>query len=168
MNKLYINILLFSTLFLLLINIIRYKNKETFINTKLELSPINIIKKYIYESGDEGDSGDISTINLNKIFMCPACPGESIDQSQNPFADNMREIVKQKVREGLTDDEIKQYFVDRYGVRVLLEPPVRNNTLVLWIVPPIGISILAIILISIMKMKRRISDNIEIDDSSIE
>ena len=80
----------------------------------------------------------------------------------------MREIVKQKVREGLTDDEIKQYFVDRYGVRVLLEPPVRNNTVVLWIVPPIGISILAIILISIMKMKRRISDNIEIDDSSIE
>ena len=106
--------------------------------------------------------------NLNKILMCPACPGESIDQSQNPLSSKMRDIVKQKVEEGLTDDEIKEYFVDRYGVRVLLEPPVRNNTLVLWIVPPIGISILAIILISIMKMKRRISDNIEIDDSSIE
>ena len=106
--------------------------------------------------------------NLNKVLMCPVCPGESIDQSQNPLADNMREIVKQKVREGLTDDEIKQYFVDRYGVRVLLEPPVRSNTLVLWIVPPISISILAIVLISIMKMKRRISDNIEIDDSNIE
>ena len=106
--------------------------------------------------------------NLNKILMCPVCPGESIDQSQNPLASNMREIVKQKVKEGLTDDEIKQYFVDRYGVRVLLEPPVRSNTLVLWIVPPVSISILAIILITIMKMKRRISDNIEINDSSIE
>ena len=106
--------------------------------------------------------------NLNKILMCPVCPGESIDQSQNPLASNMREIVKQKVKEGLTDDEIKQYFVDRYGVRVLLEPPVRSNTLVLWIVPPISISVLAIILITIMKMKRRISDNIEINDSSIE
>ena len=106
--------------------------------------------------------------NLNKILMCPVCPGESIDQSQNPLASNMREIVKQKVKEGLTDDEIKQYFVDRYGVRVLLEPPVRSNTLVLWIVPPISISILAIILITIMKMKRRISDNIEINDSSVE
>jgi len=106
--------------------------------------------------------------NLNKILMCPACPGESIDQSQNPLASNMREIVKQKVKEGLTDDEIKQYFVDRYGVRVLLEPPVRSNTLVLWIVPPISICILAIILITIMKMKRRVSDNIDIGDSSIE
>ena len=106
--------------------------------------------------------------NLNKVLMCPVCPGESIDQSQNPLSSKMRDIVKQKVEEGLTDDEIKEYFVDRYGVRVLLEPPVRSNTLVLWIVPPISISILAIVLISIMKMKRRISDNIEIDDSSIE
>ena len=105
---------------------------------------------------------------LNKVLMCPVCPGESLDQSQNPLASNMREIVKQKVKEGLTDDEIKQYFVDRYGVRVLLEPPVRSNTLVLWIVPPISICILAIILITIMKKKRRISDNIEINDSSIE
>ncbi len=106
--------------------------------------------------------------NLNKVLMCPVCPGESIDQSQNPLSSKMRDIVKQKVEEGLTDDEIKEYFVDRYGVRVLLEPPVRSNTLVLWIVPPISISILAIVLISIMKMKRRISDNIEIDDSNIE
>ena len=106
--------------------------------------------------------------NLNKVLMCPVCPGESIDQSQNPLSSKMRDIVKQKVEEGLTDDEIKEYFVDRYGVRVLLEPPVRSNTLVLWIVPPISISILAIILITIIKMKRRISDNIEINDSSIE
>ena len=41
--------------------------------------------------------------NLNKVLMCPVCPGESIDQSQNPLSSKMRDIVKQKVKEGLTD-----------------------------------------------------------------
>ena len=53
--------------------------------------------------------------NIGNSIMCPICPGESIDQSQNELAVQMRSIVREKIREGFTDQEVKQYFA---GVEV--------------------------------------------------
>ena len=47
---------------------------------------------------------------LNKVLMCPVCPGESLDQSQNELSAQMRAIVKEKIDEGWTDKQIKDYF----------------------------------------------------------
>ena len=60
--------------------------------------------------------------SVNAVLMCPVCPGESIDQSQNEIATNMRTIVKDFVEDGKSEEEIKDYFVDRYGPVILLEP----------------------------------------------
>ena len=59
-------------------------------------------------------SDEEKTINsLNAVLMCPVCPGESIDQSQNEIAMNMRTIVKDFVENGKSEEEIKDYFVGR-------------------------------------------------------
>ena len=58
---------------------------------------------------------ELRVISLNKEIMCPVCPGESIDQSQNDLAIQMRFIVTKLVDEGKSDEEIKEYFVQRYG-----------------------------------------------------
>ena len=76
---------------------------------------------------------------LNKVIMCPVCPGESIDQSQNTLASQMRAIVVEKLDEGWTEGKIKEFFVDRYGPSVLLEPPSDGFNLMVWILPPIAI-----------------------------
>ena len=55
---------------------------------------------------------------LNKAIMCPVCPGESIDQSQNPLAVQMRAIVDEKLEEGWDEGRIKDFFVERYGPSV--------------------------------------------------
>ena len=73
---------------------------------------------------------------LNKTIMCPLCPGESIDQSQNPLSIQMRAAVSEKLAEGWTDDQIREFFVERYGPSVLLEPPTEGFGLAAWIVPP--------------------------------
>ena len=44
--------------------------------------------------------------SINKMLMCPVCPGESIDQSQNDLAINMKRIVKEQIAEGKTDKQI--------------------------------------------------------------
>ena len=72
---------------------------------------------------------------LNQIIMCPACPGESIDQSQNQLAIQMRGVVLQKLEEGWSDKEIKDFFVERYGPSVLLEPPTSGVGAAAWITP---------------------------------
>ena len=76
---------------------------------------------------------------LNKVIMCPVCPGESIDQSQNTLASQMRVIVAEKLDAGWTEGQIKEFFVDRYGPSVLLEPPSDGFNLMVWILPPIAI-----------------------------
>lgn len=74
---------------------------------------------------------------LNKSIMCPICPGESIDQSQATIAIQMRAIVRDKLDDGWTDDQIRNFFVDRYGPSVLMEPPTDGFSILAWIVPPV-------------------------------
>ena len=73
--------------------------------------------------------------SLNKEIMCPVCPGESIDQSQNPLAIQMRNLISEKIELGWSDEKIKDFFVDRYGPRVLLAPPSQGFGLWAWIIP---------------------------------
>ena len=94
---------------------------------------------------------------INRDLMCPVCPGESIDQSQNPVAVQMRGIVVERLRDGWTEDEIKAYFVESYDSRVLMEPPRSGPNLLAWLVPPVAVAgamgILALVLWS-MRTRR--------------
>ena len=92
---------------------------------------------------------------LNKAIMCPICPGESIDQAQNTLALQMRGIVRDKLADGETEDQIKQFFVERYGPSVLLEPPRRGFSLTAWVVPPLAVAAgLGLFLTALRIMKR--------------
>ena len=94
---------------------------------------------------------------INKTVMCPVCPGESIDQSQHPRATAMRAVVDEKLAEGSSNDDIRQYFVDRYGPSVLLEPPREGLNWLVWIVPPVGLLAAAIALYLVLRMAVRTS-----------
>ena len=88
----------------------------------------------------ESDVPDIErrAQDLNETIMCPVCPGESIDQSANPLAGQMRDIVYEKINEGWTDRQIEDFFVERYGASVLLQPPAEGFSLAAWVVPPVA------------------------------
>ncbi len=92
---------------------------------------------------------------LNKTIMCPVCPGESIDQSQNELAAQMRDIVAEKVQQGWTDEQIRAFFVDRYGPSVLLEPPRQGFNLMAWVVPPAAVAGAGVALYFVLRMMRR-------------
>ena len=99
--------------------------------------------------------------DLNKGIMCPVCPGESIDQSQNTLAVQMRQIVMNKIQEGWSNEEITQFFVDRYGPSVLMSPPLAGFNVTVWLVPPIA-TLLAFTCLYFMmqKMRRRSASDI--------
>ena len=92
---------------------------------------------------------------LDKAIMCPVCPGESIDQSQNPLAAQMRAIVLEQLQEGRTESEIKDFFVERYGTSVLLEPPASGFSLVVWVLPPLAVGAAALTLFLALRLMRR-------------
>lgn len=93
--------------------------------------------------------------DLNKAIMCPVCPGESIDQSQNPLAVQMRAIVMKKLEQGQTENQIKEFFVEGYGPSVLLEPPREGFTLVVWLLPPLALAGALLVLFLALRVMRR-------------
>lgn len=91
---------------------------------------------------------------LNKSIMCPVCPGESIDQSQNSLSIQMRAIVREKLGEGWTDQQIRDFLVERYGPSVLMEPPTTGFNLAAWIVPPVAFALAIAALLLTLKWMR--------------
>ena len=78
---------------------------------------------------------------VDQSLICPICPGETIDRSQVQLAKDMQVIVREQIDAGRTDEEIRQFFVDRYGERVLAAPPREGFHWLVWAVPPTGIAL---------------------------
>ena len=84
-------------------------------------------------SGDPSPEDRAYALGLR--IKCPVCQGSAIGDSPSETAQTMMQIVREKVAAGESDAQIEQYFVDRYGDWVLLDPPASGKTLVLWLVP---------------------------------
>ena len=78
---------------------------------------------------------------VEQSLICPICPGETIDRSQVQLAKDMQAIVRVQIDEGRSDAEIRQFFVDRYGERVLASPPREGFHWLVWAAPPVGIAL---------------------------
>ncbi len=68
-------------------------------------------------------------------LRCLVCQNQSIDDSAAPLARDLRLIVREHLKAGNTDAEIRDYLVQRYGDFVLLKPPLEVSTLLLWGTP---------------------------------
>jgi len=72
---------------------------------------------------------------IGKDLRCPVCQNQSIDDSDADLARDLRLLVRKRLVAGDNDSQVKQYIVDRYGDYVLLDPPFKTVTLVLWLGP---------------------------------
>lgn len=72
---------------------------------------------------------------VGRSLRCVVCQNQSIDESDAPLAVDMRELVRNRLREGDSNAEVISYMRERYGDYVLLKPPVQTNTYILWLAP---------------------------------
>ncbi|RAP57667.1 cytochrome c-type biogenesis protein [Oleiagrimonas sp. MCCC 1A03011] len=73
--------------------------------------------------------------HLTRELRCLVCQNESLLDSQAELAQQMRHIIYEQMQNGRSDDEIKQYLVDRYSDYVLYDPPLKPSTWLLWFGP---------------------------------
>jgi len=73
--------------------------------------------------------------HLFQQFRCLVCQNESIDDSDADLAHELRQIVRQQVAAGRSDDQIRAFLVDRYGEFILLKPRLSIGNAVLWLTP---------------------------------
>jgi cytochrome c-type biogenesis protein CcmH len=74
-------------------------------------------------------------IGLAENLRCLVCQNESLASSHAELAEDLRREVREQMQKGMSDQEIIDYLVSRYGDFVLYDPPVKSYTLVLWFGP---------------------------------
>ena len=74
-------------------------------------------------------------VALHKTLRCLVCQNQSIHDSNASLARDLRQIVRERIEAGDSDEQVIQYIVDRYGDWVLLDPPFKLKTLALWFGP---------------------------------
>ena len=72
---------------------------------------------------------------LTTELRCLVCQNQTIADSDAPLAHDLRDEIYAMMQAGKTDAEIKEFMVQRYGDFVLYRPPVKSNTLLLWLAP---------------------------------
>ncbi len=76
---------------------------------------------------------------LSEELRCMVCQNQSIDDSEAPLAHDLRVLVRQRLEAGDSDKQVLAYLVARYGDFVLLKPPFKPETLLLWGLPPLAL-----------------------------
>ncbi len=72
---------------------------------------------------------------IAKRLQCPVCEGVSVADSPSELAGQMRAVIRSKLEQGESEQQIVAYFVERYGDAVLVEPPRRGFGLAVWLGP---------------------------------
>jgi cytochrome c-type biogenesis protein CcmH len=82
---------------------------------------------------------DDATRHLASQLRCPVCQGVSIQDSPTELAQEMKGVIRQQLSDGRTPDQVKAFFVERYGEWVLLEPEPRGFNLLVYLLPILGL-----------------------------
>ena len=73
--------------------------------------------------------------SLAEELRCLVCQNQTLADSNAPLAEDLRNQVREKMREGKSDKEVVDFLVERYGDFVLYRPPLKATTIVLWFGP---------------------------------
>jgi cytochrome c-type biogenesis protein CcmH len=75
--------------------------------------------------------------NMSRELRCMVCQNQSIDDSEAPLARDLRLLVRERIAAGDSDAQVIDFLVARYGEFVLLKPRFEQQTLLLWLLPPL-------------------------------
>lgn len=114
------------------------------------LAFIGAIWSYMSLHNSTQETLDQHVQHIASQLKCPICQGESVAESQVSLAQEMRGVIRQKIQEGESDQQIIQFFSDRYGSQIVWSPPLSGFGVLAWLVPIMllltGIGIVALTL----------------------
>lgn len=85
------------------------------------------------------DELDVRARAVAKQLQCPVCESVSVADSPAELAVQMRGVIRAKLEAGESEPQILSYFVDRYGDGILVEPPRRGVSLLVWLGPIVAL-----------------------------
>ena len=92
---------------------------------------------------------------LSEVLRCPKCQNQNLAGSNSQIAEDLRRELHRLLLDGMTDQEIKDHMVERYGDFVLYKPPIKASTVILWALPVALLVIGFIGISSVVRTRRR-------------
>jgi cytochrome c-type biogenesis protein CcmH len=90
---------------------------------------------------------------ISAELRCMVCQNQSIDDSDAPLARDLRILVRERLKAGESDDSIHAFLTARYGDFILLKPPLKLGTALLWLGPPL-VMLLGALMILVRRSRR--------------
>lgn len=103
-------------------------------------------------------------INISEEMRCLVCQNESLAGSRAELAQDLRNELRQLLKNGKSDDEIKEFMVTRYGDFVLYRPPVKRATWLLWGGPFVLLLLAILFLLKHLWEQNRVPEDAEMLD----
>jgi cytochrome c-type biogenesis protein CcmH len=89
-------------------------------------------------------------------LRCVVCQSLSVADSPSETAHQMKDIIRERLAAGETPEQVRAYFVEKYGTWILLSPPRQGFNLLVWVVPFVGLGLgLVLVLIVVRRWSRR-------------
>jgi len=83
--------------------------------------------------------GEEAVYEIAAQLRCVVCQNLSVADSPSEMAQQMRAMIRERLATGDTPEQVVQYFVERYGDWILLAPKRQGFTLLVWVLPPLGL-----------------------------
>jgi cytochrome c-type biogenesis protein CcmH len=95
---------------------------------------------------------------INRELRCLVCQNQTIADSNATLAQDLRREVREMIAAGKTDDEIRDFMIERYGDFVLYRPRMTGQNLLLWAAPGLLLLIGAVVLVRVVRRRAQESD----------
>lgn len=112
----------------------------------------------------EPTPSDDEVNEIAKRMFCPVCENIPLDVCATEACEQWREMIREKLTEGWTEEEIFDYFVELYGDRVLSEPPRSGLNWMIYVLPPIFMAIGVYIIIRGFKTWNKPVESLVVDE----
>jgi cytochrome c-type biogenesis protein CcmH len=101
--------------------------------------------------------------SLYQELRCLVCQNQSLADSNAPLAEDLRNEIREMAVAGKSEPQIVAYLVARYGDFVLYKPPVKANTLLLWLGPFVLLLLALLALIWVLRSAKKVSQDVPLD-----
>ncbi|MDA9671570.1 cytochrome c-type biogenesis protein CcmH [bacterium] len=101
----------------------------------MKILKLFLIILFIFPINSLKADNEILKNKIAKNLRCLICQGQSVYDSDSEFANSLKFVIDLKLGGGFSEDQIYEYFKNKYGEWILYDPQMSKNTLLLWLLP---------------------------------